>query len=344
MKALFVLGVDQEDRPERWRAAHRVFASLATGLAGLGIDHHLYAHRASVKPKILQPGHYDFADVVALDELLRRADYTHAFIWGGRRLADRNIVATLSARNIRCIYGELGWFPQAGHAYFSQHGTNAECRLGDEGLAEHRLNPWALRWVRGRIVRSLVGLRDSFSVPALEGYARFDSSRPILLPLQDETDTNITLSSPLARMSDFVRLFAEKYPNQQFIARPHPSAPVALDARLPNVEIQDSAVNPFRRWRDYGGVIGINSTTLLQFSLLGLPVCGIGQGIGTGNRAYIDLDINNLPAGLESLSMDRADRRHFHDFLIRRKQLVTSKLSSPRYLRTTYIPAYFGIT
>lgn len=343
MKALFILGVDQEHRPERWRSKHHVYSHLAKGLAAFQIDHHLYANPASVKSEYLHQGHYSFSDSQSLDDVLAEHKPTHAFIWGGRTTADRRIRDRLMQSGIRCLYSEAGWFPQSGHCYFSEHGTNAECRLTEEGLRQHVFDAAAFLGVRKQILRELLGFWHSMMVPAMAGTVAMDISKPILLPLQDEGDTNIQLSSPIKSMSEFVRCFAEQYPDARFIARPHPRSPIKVDLNLPNVVVQDSKTNPYAQFRDYGGVIGINSTTLLQFSLLGLPVCGIGQGIASGTGAYHDLDIRHLPETLGDIRCDLDQSRVFYDFLARKKQLDNNRLSQKHYLATTYIPQYFGI-
>ncbi|MES2720060.1 MAG: hypothetical protein V4624_04125 [Pseudomonadota bacterium] len=343
MKALFILGVDQDYRPERWRSRHHVYSHLARGLASFGIHHHLYANPASVKSEYLHTGRYSYSTNASLDEVLSQQDFTHAFIWGGRTNADRNIRDRLVQAKIRCLYAEAGWFPQSGHCYVSEHGTNAECQLNAEGLREHIFDAASFNSVRRGVLRNLLGLWHGLQAPAMTGNVVMNTGKPILLPLQDEGDTNIQLSSPIRSMTEFVRLFAERYPDTRFIARPHPRSPIQIDLDLPNVVVQDSKTNPYIHFKDYGGIIGINSTTLLQFSLLGLPVCGIGQGIGSGTGAYHDLDIFALPADLGDISCDLDQSRTFYDFLIRKKQLENNRLSQRKYLATTYIPQYFGL-
>lgn len=343
MKALFILGVDQKDRPERWRSRHHVYSHLAKGLAAFKIDHHLYANPLSIKSKYLHHGHYSFSDKKSLDDVLSDYKPTHAFIWGGRFAADRLISDRLVKSGIHCLYSESGWFPQSGHCYFSEHGTNAECRLTEEGLKEHLFNGIEFHDARKKVLRNLLGLWHGMRVPAMTGTVTMDINKPILLPLQDEGDTNIQLSSPIKSMNEFVRRFAEQYPDVRFIARPHPRSPIKIDLDLPNVVAQDSKTNPYIQFRDYGGVIGINSTTLLQFSLLGLPVCGIGQGIASGTGAYHDLDLTHLPVTLSDIQCNLDQSRIFYDFLIRKKQLDNNRLSQKHYLATTYIPQYFGI-
>lgn len=343
MKVLFILGIGQDYKPERWESKHHVYGHLAKGLEKLGIEHHLFANPASIKNKYLLPHHYSLSDSNTLKDLIDKGEYTHAFIWGGRTDADRSIRDQLEVRKIRCIYSEAGWFPQSGHCYFSEHGTNAECQLSLEGLHEHIFDARAFHSARRATLCNLLGLWNGLKVPAMKGRVCMDISKPILLPLQDENDTNILLSSPLRSMTEFVRLFAERYPDVQFIARPHPRSPVRVDLGLRNLTIQNPKTNPFLKHQTYGGIIGINSTTLLQFSLLGLPVCGIGSGIGTGNGAYHDLMIDSLPSSLANISCDLDQASKFYDFMIRKKQLKSAHLSRKEYLRNTYILKYFGI-
>lgn len=337
IRVLFTLGLHQTDKPERWASKHKVYCYLSRSLNKLGIDSLFLCNKLSVKPKFIDDDtKYYYQDDTPISELVNKHGITHVFIWGGRTLADDKLRLEVGGR-AKIIYSEAGWFPQSNTCYFSPFGTNASSSFMDEGLSEHLLCRSAFRKDRQKIIRSTLGFWASLNALDFYSARTFDTSKPIFLPLQDENDTNIILSSPVKSMTEFITTFATKYADVKFVVRPHPRASYNTLPAFDNIEYQSIQDNPYTRYKEYGGVIGINSTMLLQYSLLGLPVAGVGFGVGTGNNAYLDLDYSNLPESINGMSFDSELAARFYDYLIRIKQTEVQSLLDHRFVEKSYI-------
>jgi hypothetical protein len=335
---LFTLALGVHDRPERWGSVSGYYLSLAHSLERLG-HRVVFALSPQIRVRSAFAKHdcRTVADHAALDGLLVAEGFTHAFIWGGRLDADRETRDRLEARGVRVVFSELGWFPQAGTVYFDPHGTNAEVSFNGHPYAEclpAARKEFARR--RREFYRRKAGL-GFFAAPPQFNIKEPDLSKPILVPLQDESDTNITLASPFKRMADFIDCLALNYPNYRFVVRPHPSAPAANLPRHANVTYQESSVDVYRGMADFGLVVGINSTLLLESAMMNMPVVAFGQGIGTGTGVFHELAADDLPVGLEQVRVDTARAESYLAFLIGQRQLFKQDLRAPRRVRSSYL-------
>lgn len=287
---IFTLAVAVQDRPERWGSVSGSYVLLAQALEKLG-------HRVTfaLHPAIRQRSSLSRFNCVSvashaeLSALLGENSFSHAFIWGGRLPEDRVTRACLEQYGIKVTFSELGWFPQAGTLYFDGEGTNAEVSFNRRQYPV--LQPSVRRAFnrqRRSFYRRKVGLGWFDSPPAF-AIKEADLSKPILVPLQDEGDTNITQASPFKRMADFVDYLAQSYPNYRFVVRPHPSAPLGNLPEYANVTYQDSAVDVYRTMHEYGLVMGINSTLLLEAAMMNMPVVAFGEGVGTSTGVFHDV-------------------------------------------------------
>ena len=341
---LFTLAVGVQDRPERWGSVSGYYLNLARSLQRLG-------HRVAfaIHPQIRSRKAFSayqccpVADHASLDELLYAERFTHAFIWGGRLDADRETRARLEARGVKVLFSELGWFPQAGTVYFDTRGTNAEVSFNGHQYAD--CSPSARKEFcrrRREFYRKKVGL-GFFASPPPFAIKAPDLDKPILVPLQDESDTNITLASPFRRMADFVDCLAQTYPEYRFVVRPHPSAPAANLPRYANVSYQDSSVDVYQSMADFGLVVGINSTLLLEAAMMNMPVAAVGQGIGTGTGVFHELLVNALPDDLGQIRNDSRKAEAYLAFLIGQRQLFKADLGSPRFVRKSYLSEWLNL-
>ena len=341
---IFTLAVGVQDRPERWGSVSGYYLNLARSLQRLG--HRVtFALNPQIRSRKAFVAHECrlVADHAALDELLSGERFTHAFIWGGRLDADRETRARLEARGLRVLFSELGWFPQAGTVYFDTSGTNAEVSFSgrhyDDCLPAARKE---FNKRRREFYRKKAGL-GFFASPPPFAIKAPDLDKPILVPLQDESDTNITLASPFRRMAEFVDCLAQAYPAYSFVVRPHPSAPVANLPRHANVSYQESSVDVHRAMDDFGLVIGINSTLLLEAAMMNMPVVAFGKGIGTGTGVFHELEVDALPDGLEQVCIDSNKAEAYLAFLIGQRQLFKPDLRSARQVRKSYLGDLLGL-
>jgi hypothetical protein len=341
---LFTLAIGVEDRQRRWGSVSGNYLNLARSLMRMG--HHVVF---AIHPEVRRRSEFSafechsIADQAALQALLIGQAYTHAFIWGGRLEADREVRALLEAHGTQVLLSELGWFPQAGTVYFDPQGTNAEVSFNnhlypDCSAAQKKI----FKRRRREFYRKKAGLGFFSAAPPFSIQIP-DLRKPILVPLQDEGDTNITLASPFKRMSDFIDCLAQTYPYYQFVVRPHPSAPLAGLPQYANVRYQPTAENVYLSMADFGLVIGINSTLLLEAAMMNMPVVAFGKGIATGTGVLYEADVDNLPKGFESIRIDSQRAEAYLAFLISQRQLLKKDLRSIRRVRNSYLTELLGL-
>ena len=251
-KYLFTLAIGVDDRPKRWGSISGNYVNLAHSLVRLGHQVVFALHpEVRIRKSFLAFEHWVINDHSVLDKLLAEGGFTHGFIWGGRLEADRETRRLFEARGVVPVFSELGWFPQAGTVYFDGAGTNAEVSFSGRRYPpcearERRL----FRRQRRDFYRRKAGL-GWFASPPDFAIAAPDPRKPILVLLQDESDTNITLASPFRRMADFVDCLALQYPSCQFVVRPHPSARwpgCRRQRQLPVSSVDVYGHMPVRRW------------------------------------------------------------------------------------------------
>lgn len=336
-KIAFTIAAHVEDRPQRWSHVGKTYAYLATGLRKLGYSTAFYVHPNAVH-RLIQDQPHKTSDQLSLHQFLVEEAPDFVFIWGGRIQADRRTVEIIRECNpkIRIVFSELGWFPQRDRVYFDPQGTNAEASFCSNASVEESTSIEKSQFLkmRRRILRRDLGLRFYNSVPpfAIEPP---DTRKPILVPLQDERDTNIIESSPFAKMRDFVGFLHETYPHLKFLVRPHPRAPVDDLPVLPNVEYQNSKASLFGCFNEIGMVLGINSTVLLQAAMHNKTVAAVGDGIATYGGCVYRMDIENPPQNLSDIRIDSHQAEERLTFLLVKRQLVECKLMNANYVRNS---------
>ena len=336
-KVLFTIAAFVEDRPGRWTHTGKAYAQLAAGLRKMGCQTFFYVHPEAVHRQVKRQPH-TVSSQVELVEMLRSTKPDVVFVWGGRIDADRQTVLVVREfdPDIQIVFSELGWFPQRDRIYFDPEGTNAEASFSSDRSFEEATEQEKAHFLRMR--RAI--LRKDLGLSFYQGVAPFeimppDPTKPILVPLQDERDTNIIESSPFKKMREFVEFLHETYPSNRFIVRPHPRAPVDDLPELPNIEYQDSKVPLFSCFGDIGMVLGINSTVLLQAAMHNKTVAAVGDGIATCGGCVYKLDPSNPPTELADIRVDSQAAENRLTFLLVKRQLEQRKLSSPGYIRNS---------
>ncbi len=178
----------------------------------------------------------------------------------------------LRAAGVRVIVAEHGWLPQAETVYFDTRGVGVESTLMDWRFApptpaEYRqVGRFCARY-RQRFGAGVppAGLPDDF----------------VLLPLQLETDKNVTRFSPVRRMQVLVDLVAEAI-RRPIVVKPHPRDPhPALEApRGVTVVPADAPLGPLIAASQ--AVVTINSTVGLEAFCWGKPVVTLGAAFYGG--------------------------------------------------------------
>ncbi|WP_138470131.1 hypothetical protein [Poseidonocella sp. HB161398] len=325
---LFTIGLGVEEAPERWTAICAIYGRLARGLDRLGHSSSFLVNPKAFDQRALQAFDAVPGDHGTLREMIGRHRMDAGFVWGGRIAADRETVGILREYGVRPIFSELGWFPQKGTIYFDDTGTNSEIgKLVSKKLPLWRQLQFSIK--RKAMCKKIYG--RALHVGSESGVAK-----RVFVPLQDEMDTNITLDSPFSTMDQMVGFLSRRYPGCQFVVRHHPKALPAFVDSYPNVEIQSAKTNLYISMLDFDAVVGINSTVLSEAALLGHPVFCFGDGIASRFGLAKGLEPDNPPESLEIMP-ETAEIRDALAYLIQYKQLDQKRLSSPGYLKKSYL-------
>lgn len=325
---LFTIGIGVKDAPQRWTSICKIYANLARGLKKIGHRCIFLVNPNAFDAKALNEFDTYVGDHKDLDRIVVKYKPNFCFIWGGRNAADRVTIEIICKRESSPIFSELGWFPQKGTIYFDTQGTNSEISLAQpkKMTAVERLIFNTKRYFVSRHIYGCAVRRQSLLRP----------TKRIFVPLQDESDTNITQSSPFKRMDEMLAFLSSKYPTYEFEARVHPKSPLTAVNKYPNVKIQDPKVNLYKSLAEFDLIVGINSTVLAESVFLGYPTICFGDGITKKYNLGTWIDSECPPDFLTPhLNSDQAQTSLAHLFLI--KQLQQRKLSSPRYLKKSYL-------
>lgn len=333
---LFTLGVGVEDRPQRWLGICPIYAGLARGLFQLGHEAHFVVNPEALDAGALAGFPVQIGDHERLRAVATREHFDFGFIWGGRIGPDLITREILEAQGIKPIFSELGWFPQKGTVYFDFQGTNSMIKF----VEPKKLCPVeALKFslARRKYCREQYNCAPRWHIRPLG-----PSPLQVFVPLQDETDTNITEDSPFRKMDDMIKFLSRAYPNDHFIVRPHPRADLPIIGDYPNVKLQDVSVNPIEQLGRFDLVIGINSTLLSEAAFLHHRVACFGNGLARLYKLAVPLDPMKPPGLLQDIPDPGLQTNAFH-YLCMVKQLSQAKLSSPSYLFSTYLKDMLGL-
>ena len=309
MRILFTigLGIYPEQRVARWKMVSRLFLNLSQAFEALGHQVFFMSHPEALIPEL--PAHLVWvgADHEHLDLLSESFRPDFVFTWNGSSPGDRVTATLASAMGAKMVFAEQGWMPQKDTIYFDMKGTNASCSIRNSRFPAPTQPADQARFHEAR--RNFVEM-TRFSGPVdlnrLE-IRPFDLSKPIFVPLQDERDLNILLDSPFKSMQALLQFLTARLPAAKFLVRPHPKYPNPQFDTFGNVEVADPGKSMFDQLADCGGVIGINSTTLIESAMLGYSVVSLGGSLATGTGLFLDWSPGDALDG-ETLRGRRIDR------------------------------------
>ena len=257
-----------------------------------------------------------------LDLRIERRDYRVAgmatsgeahLIWA---MAHRPGVYRELARLDNVFFMENGWLTQRHGCYIDKQGPNGLSSIRG-GLGDGVLTEGAAT----RVATFLGKLRRRVRLRPVR-----DQGDYLFLPLQVEKDTQLLYWSGCdARHPDrqkwFVKQVCRSFPDRKIVIRPHPRDLVTAE----RIERECKAVKghadvTFRSDRgsfDWvagaAGVIGINSTVLVEALALYKPVCAVGYGVFSGNG--VALECAGDPKVLKAFPGWRPDRTRLTRFL-----------------------------
>jgi hypothetical protein len=290
MKILFSVGVGifPEQRVDRWKMVARLFLELSKSFQTLGHQVFFVCHPEALIEEL--PAHLVWvgADHQHLDLLVERFGPDFVFTWNGSSPGDRVTATLATAMGAKMVFAEQGWMPQKDTLYFDFAGCNGSCSTQNRlWLAPAEAAKQAKFAEARRSFIAMTGFPNPIDPTQFE-IRPFDLSRPIFVPLQDERDLNILLDSPFKTMQAFLQFLHDKLPDATFVVRPHPKYPNPRLETLTNVKLANPKKSMFEQLAGCGGVIGINSTTLIESAMLGYSVVSVGRSLATGTGLFMD--------------------------------------------------------
>ena len=158
---------------------------------------------------------------------------------------------------------EVGYFPQKNYVIFDRKGINARSELMEDSL----------EWVdKNHINRS-----KELSKVYVGSKKHTGKNLYILAPLQLASDTNIKNHSPFKSMQAFIDHTEMKFPDDKVVFKKHPLDKSSYTTKNPNNTIVANG-DILMLAQDARLVYGINSTSLLEATLMNVPTIAIGEG------------------------------------------------------------------
>ncbi len=193
---------------------------------------------------------------------LKRAAFV--VIWNGAQHNGRNAKALCEAMKIPYAFFEWGVAPQSSTFLVDLDGF-----AGDSML----MRP--LGWVTDADLKAyregVTELRAKYPLEPQRGR--------VLIPLQIENDSQILYHCPYRNMGEFVEHVAAMYPSHDIVVRPHPKSGSQRPWKSARASIEGHEVvkDFYDAARVSEVVVGINSTSLIEAAMIGVPVVAMGK-------------------------------------------------------------------
>ena len=251
MKILFHVGVGNTDRPHRWGFVNNNFSNLARSFERLGHECLVWYHPAATSNQLY---HNSISDSV-VRPIAFKPDWV--FTWNGISPGDQEVVKMFGKNKM--IFGELGFFDHYSTLYFDFAGVNGRSENLTETLTPFSPDIYQLLLKKYHKLRIF---KDPF----------------IFIPLQDETDTQITHFSPFSKMQELIDKVSDMYSHSdiKILYKKHPKVDCNIVPRKNCIEVKEN-IHHYLPYAEE--VIGINSTALLEALIYHNRVITLGKGI-----------------------------------------------------------------
>lgn len=217
--------------------------------------------------------------------LENKIDY--AYIWNGEYPIAKKLKKICAEMGVVYSILECAFFPQKEFFIIDTMGINATSSLMLDDLS----------WINDEHYTKLAQLKNSY----LNGL-KWTPTDFILIPLQLDYDTNITVNSSFKSMQEAIDFFDVKYRKSKIVYKTHPLDEKRNLYTSKNQIIKEGSFLEIARFAKE--VVGINSTCLLESSLMGIPtknygryfLSGIGDNLQKLLAALVDkqIPINTL--------------------------------------------------
>ena len=211
--------------------------------------------------------------------VLDRYNFDCIYVWNGNFPYQFDFLNYAANRKVAINYMEVGWFDQENTYYTDASGVNYKSNIAKTFVDSQKY------YEKGAL------FSEEYKRTKFRGKSTSDDY--ILVPLQVESDSNITLFSPFKKMEHFIQFLSGWLPpHSRVIVRAHPKSNLRKFS-LPSGYEWSSENNLFEDIRRAKFVVGINSTVLLQSLVLGKAVVAFGNGIWGANPALGYADLNS---------------------------------------------------
>ncbi|WP_444897719.1 hypothetical protein ACJJI5_15395 [Microbulbifer sp. EKSA008] len=240
-------------------------------------------------------------------------------IWNGLTHYQQDFINLARKINPKQTFSflEAGWFPQSVTYYEDPLGVNAQSEIAITKPRDISLEE-----------RQNIALWKSSYRKNFENNNTSDNGY-IFIPLQLETDTNITKFSPFSTMKDFL-LWAESHtdPSTNIITRQHPLDRSPSYNLLPqNSRIKIDNETPLHQLISKSNcILGINSTVLLESLIYEKPIYAAGDGVFSSSDAIIRVNLEDIIPTRHKYSVERQEEL-LHLLLHKQKDLISSTAS-----------------
>jgi len=235
---------------------------------------------------------------------------SHVFIWNGEEDNPQQIISMCKKNEIPYSITEVGYFPQKEYFILDRKGINANSEVIDQNLDK----------VSDKLLMKLAVFAKQYT----EKFTFSGRDKYVFVPLQLDYDTNIKCHSPYKSMQEFIDHVEDKFHDKRIVIKNHPLDKTKYKVR--NAEIVSEG--HVLEWaQDAELVYGINSTTLLETAMMGVPTIGLGNGFIKSHQK----NIKNLLAHLvdKQVPVDSDDYEYwlkeYSDFYTYEKKITKFK-------------------
>ena len=250
------------------------------------------------------------------------------FIWNGNHDHQRDYICHLKRVKLqnKLFFAELGWLPQRENFYLDALGVNGSSAIAKQRFTQlnetqkKRLKKWQDKYIKQNI-------------PAGDM-----KKNNVLVPLQIDTDTNITHYSKFGSMTEFLTLLGQWIPvDLKVIVRPHPLSTIEHQLNeLPANFSVDNETPLFELIAKSEFVIGINSTSLIESLACQRKVFAFGSGVFDSCKEIGRINPDKL-VPFKSISFNYTQCSPFLYYLVFEKQISFKKLKKS-VIEQRYIP------
>ncbi|HDZ8839483.1 TPA: hypothetical protein RUW99_003140 [Aeromonas veronii] len=227
------------------------------------LDHHvqqlaslmIWLHQRQILCRVVRS--YDAHAIMAIPP----SRLLGAIIWNGTPAYYDSVKQYLQDMGKQYLYAELGFFPQREHVYLDRQGVNLGRCMG--------LMPCQ----KDDAEQELVRVRER-----LLGGRLWVPGDAVVVPLQIATDTNVRLYSNYGdKMQQFIDDVIRDYGNERLLFKPHPLDPLGDTYDFHGREIVSGDFMTLALSSKF--ICGINSSTLFEARLVGIPVHFYGRSL-----------------------------------------------------------------